>query len=475
MDTDISAKKTALPPLGEHIKKIRQEKGLTQERLAGNEFTKGYVSALERGAVRPSLKALDVFARRLGVPITDFLATSTSHDLTHERSVEAQQEDFLYQCNYAKMLMRAGKVNEALDLVQEIESAAEAYAEALPPGLAYLPSFLRGRAYLQESAPKQARPQLEKALTTAEGDEEATARVRNLLGVAYFQLDLPQLAVEQHLESARSITGEVIKDPNFIVSVYRNLANDYWALNEPGRAISVYEEILPILNDLNDLEEQARVFWGMAMAYEKVNDRAHARLYGLRALHIYEAADNGVEAACIGLNLAEALTRDARYEEATGLLERAAHFASGTGNRAVMSYLYRANANLARREGRLEEAAQHAGESVRLGEAIFQAARGEEGVGQGGASLVWQDPARTYADALQAAALVAEAQGRKEDSDELFQQALALLETGGFEETRHSINFSYAEVLSARGEFERAMQHYRAAAQFQPGLGRHSS
>src|SRR5436309_3500369 len=95
-----------LRTLGPRLRQVRQQRGLSQEALAGNEFTKGYVSALERGAVRPSLKALEVFARRLDVPISDFLLADTA-DPTIELDVDALAEDLHYQLNYAHMLIHS--------------------------------------------------------------------------------------------------------------------------------------------------------------------------------------------------------------------------------------------------------------------------------------------------------------------------------------------------------------------------------
>jgi tetratricopeptide (TPR) repeat protein len=471
METLEKATKTvSLTSLGARIRQLRQERGLTQQVLAGPEFTKGYVSALERGTVRPSLKALDVFSRRLGVPIVDFLAAA--QDPQNQSAVEAQRESFLSQCNYAKMLMRTGQMKEALALIDEIEQDAQSYKKMLPPNLLYMVPFLRGRAHLQQLQPRLARPELEAALEAAKGDEEAVARVRNLLGVTFYELDLPQLAVDHHQECLRIIKSTKIKDPNFRVSVYRNLANDYWALNDGEQAITVYREALPVLEDLDDMEQQARVFWGMAMAYKKSNDWTQAKLYGLRALHIYETADNRAEAASICLNLAEILTGEGRYDEAKGLLDNVDRLVSGTGNRAVMSYLYRDYADLARKQGQLEEATRLVKESVKFAEENYETRQKDVA---DAAHLSWHYPARTYAEALQMEALVEEELGNTEAADRLFRQALGLVDQAGFEETKHAISFSYAELLSARGTFEEAMSYYKAAAQYRPRVTQRSS
>ena len=60
--------KSALFALGARIRKARLERGMTQEVLAGPEFTKGYVSALERGERQLQVSILDgVRAARSGL------------------------------------------------------------------------------------------------------------------------------------------------------------------------------------------------------------------------------------------------------------------------------------------------------------------------------------------------------------------------------------------------------------------------
>ena len=53
--------------IGWRLKEARLRAGLTQQQLAGERYTKAYVSALENGLVRPSMAALSFFADRLRV------------------------------------------------------------------------------------------------------------------------------------------------------------------------------------------------------------------------------------------------------------------------------------------------------------------------------------------------------------------------------------------------------------------------
>jgi tetratricopeptide (TPR) repeat protein len=453
---DKPAENTSSALIGTRIRDLRQQKGLTEEDLAGTEFTTGYVRAVERSLLRPSVKALEVLARRLGVPITGFVAAphqplQSLYKLQSDEpyiepdpeALQAVQEDLVYQANYAKMLMRTGQVKEALDLVTDFETSAAPYHSSLPSKVTYLAPFLRGRAYLQMLAPELARSELEAALEIAGAEPEVCARVRNLLGVAFFELSKPHLALEQHKLCLDSIKANEINDLNFKVSVYGNLANDYWALNDPRLVIAIYKEVLPVLQDLNDLQHEAHVYWGIASAYNMSQDRATARLYAIKALQIYEACDNRAEAASICLSLAETLINDQRFDQAAGMLERADHLLSGTGNQAITSCLHRDYADLARLQGQHLDASEHARRSVELARAYYEATRW--GQGQSGDSF-WQDPTRVYAQALQMEGLVEECRGNREAADHLFEEALALIGPVGFEETKYAVNLSYAHL-----------------------------
>src|SRR5260370_16604473 len=62
--------------VGTNIREVRTKLVLTQAQLAAPEFSISYISAIERGKIRPSLKALSILAKRLDVPLTFLLEGS---------------------------------------------------------------------------------------------------------------------------------------------------------------------------------------------------------------------------------------------------------------------------------------------------------------------------------------------------------------------------------------------------------------
>src|SRR5215203_510293 len=65
--------------LGERVRQLRVAAGLTQTDLAGERFSKEYVSQIERGKTRPTQETIEWLAQRLGVD-PGFLASGVSAD-----------------------------------------------------------------------------------------------------------------------------------------------------------------------------------------------------------------------------------------------------------------------------------------------------------------------------------------------------------------------------------------------------------
>jgi transcriptional regulator with XRE-family HTH domain len=62
------------PRLGERVRALRLAQNMTQAQVAGTDFTKGFVSQVESGKSRISLRVAAIIAQRLGTPISLLLA-----------------------------------------------------------------------------------------------------------------------------------------------------------------------------------------------------------------------------------------------------------------------------------------------------------------------------------------------------------------------------------------------------------------
>src|SRR5579862_3221197 len=78
-ETALSHQVTTALRLGERLRQLRVAAGLTQTELAGDRFSKEYVSQIERGKTRPTEGTIEWLADRLGAD-AGFLANGVATD-----------------------------------------------------------------------------------------------------------------------------------------------------------------------------------------------------------------------------------------------------------------------------------------------------------------------------------------------------------------------------------------------------------
>src|SRR5438067_13107373 len=84
--------------LGERLRQLRVAAGLTQSELAGERFSKEYVSQIERGKTRPTLETIEWLAGRLGVD-AGFLASGVAADERGQIEGALARAEALYQAS----------------------------------------------------------------------------------------------------------------------------------------------------------------------------------------------------------------------------------------------------------------------------------------------------------------------------------------------------------------------------------------
>ncbi len=122
------------PSLGERVRQLRINQGLTQTDLAGDRFSKEYVSQIERGKTRPTNETVTWLAERLSVDAGFLLNGVSSGERERVESVIARAEAALESYDYDGVAPILGTVADALARVSapdlELRSlTAEAWAQ----------------------------------------------------------------------------------------------------------------------------------------------------------------------------------------------------------------------------------------------------------------------------------------------------------------------------------------------------------
>ena len=111
--------------LGEKLRQARLEKGLSQRQLCGEELTRNMLSQIENGSARPSMDTLQLFARRLGKPVSWFLEEAAA-ELPNRQVMEQLRQAFV-----SREYDRIGAILESYKEPDEIFDGERYLLEAL--------------------------------------------------------------------------------------------------------------------------------------------------------------------------------------------------------------------------------------------------------------------------------------------------------------------------------------------------------
>jgi len=371
--------------IGLRIREARHRAGLTQQQLAGERYTKAYVSALETGIARPSMVALNYLSERLSLPASHFI------DETHPAWTRLEVD----------MQLAAGEWQDAADGYSALlEDATDDGSRAdLLRGLAEALARLdRGRETIAAAS------EAARLYGLASRDSDA-ALARYWLAYGMYQSDNEPDARSLLAALLEQVRGGLDVEPDFEMRLLTSLAAVESRAGHASRALTYLEEARGLAADLDDRRRAAFLF-NLAIGYREVGDFEGAIRAGTQGMALYRAAGAIFESARIENDLALAylatgqverarqLAGDARVQiEATGderwlaaVTDTEAQVALASGNTAealrlaadARGYALRSGNELAslaamltearamRIDGRLEEAEQHFAEAAAL-------------------------------------------------------------------------------------------------------------
>lgn len=435
--------------VGTNIREVRTKLGMTQAQLAAPEFSISYISAIERGKIRPSLKALSILARRLDVPLT-FLLEGSPSGAAEARAVGYSPADsgpdqrIDVDLLQAEVLVQQSSFHLAEELLSPIQP------ERVTTDQVYHLYLLRGQIHLGSGEFQEAVVDLRSAVSQGEAlnDSEYTERARNLLGKAYYSLYNYTLALENHLKCNLAIDNDQITDPVFFLDVFSNLANDYFRLGDLEKSISFYHRALATLDVMNrDSRTFAQKYMEISQHYKLVGKLVMAREYAMRSLAIYEMRD---EQRLVGLThqrLGKALEKQNHLDAAEAEYRQAIAIERDLNDEIAASLCHTALAELLLKREQLEAAEYEAQEALSF-------ARSSE------------DP-QTQGQALIALAQIRHHAGDFPAADLSFTQALDLLDSSQAHEIAASAYFRFANLLEERGEVQRSLSAIKKAYEHQ--------
>jgi tetratricopeptide (TPR) repeat protein len=342
--------------LGERLRQLRVAAGMTQTELAGDRFSKEYVSQIERGKTRPTRETIEWLAGRLGVD-AGFLANGVSADERGRVDAALARAD---------ALVEARRNDEAVAEFEQVRSAV--LATGLPE--------LEVRALSGEATVRMRRGEVREAITLLERARALTEShafsdvergdVLFRLGVARFKLNSVQTAIALFDEALKVAERSEIPSDLLRSNIFAWRSRCYRRRRDLEAAREDVERALELAESLNDTRTAADVYFQASIVADREGHWVLARSYAERAKAAYEElADRGNLGRLLN-NLGGINFLLGHPEEALAFLKDAVRIALEVGNDAEAAHAVNGIAQVHLRTGDVALAEEQARYALKL-------------------------------------------------------------------------------------------------------------
>jgi HTH-type transcriptional regulator, quorum sensing regulator NprR len=263
--------------LGKKIKEARNELGISQNQLAGEDITRAYISILEKGHAKPSEKTLRIIAQRLGKPMEYFLGDN--------------QEDNIEICGAILERVKLKKTNEEFDAALSILSKVFPMTQD---------SQILAEAYLLEL---EINLELKEYSTVLDkGDEAKTIftelKEKSYLVQYYMMMGKVSFKIEnfkdskKYYELALTYSKQIKKLQFERINCHIFLGTTYLRLGNIPNAIDSYENAASEVSVTNYTDLKGDINLGLGKAYFISSLTDKAITYTKRAVEFYSACSD---------------------------------------------------------------------------------------------------------------------------------------------------------------------------------------
>lgn len=403
--------------IGQRLREARLRAGLTQQGLAGDRYTKAYVSALETGIARPSMVALRYLSERLGLPAGHFI------DETHPGWTRLEVD----------VRLAAGEWQAAADGYRTLldEDPDPPMRAELLRGMAEALNRLSRGAEAVGAASEAAR------LYERAGRKADTALARYWLAFGLFQSDNEPEALRILGALLDEVRAGLQVDPDFQMRILTSMAAVESRSGQHARALSYLEEARGLAADLDDRRRAAFLF-NLAVSYREVGDFEAAIRAGTQGMALYRVAGAALESAQVENDLALAYLAAGQVSRAHEMSQEAHRQIESSGDERLLAAVMDTEAQVALAEGKLDDA-------IALAQSAASHAE------HSGNEL-------TQLAALRTQALAFKAAGRAAEADRQFGKAAAMARTGRVPHRLREVLREWADLKAAAGDHRGAYE-----------------
>jgi tetratricopeptide (TPR) repeat protein len=436
--------------VGAKLRAARLAKKMTQSQLAQPDFSVSYISAIERGQIHPSLRALEILAVRLGLTSTQLLPKGRENDdgagvATKAPSPEDEIELALLEAQIA-IWQEASAV--AIEQLEELANKTLNHRQQIQRG------YLLGMAYSASMQFQEAEAVLSQTVEMAreKGDGYSKLLLQYQLGITYAAVHNYTQALSCDQTCLKLMEEIRPEDPFLKAQVYFHVGQHHAALDHQQRAIEMFELAIALADELATPEQRKAAYWNLSQQFIEGEDYTLATIYSYKSQFLTNQQSAHLLTGEIYHYLGRALLHGDQ-EAARAYLMNALQ-----NERVLRDQLARASitTSLAEwflKQKALREAEEHAQQAYQM--AITS-----------GDTVVAKE-------ALLTLGRIEYALSRYEDGDSHFIAGLEMLERLGLQEELSDQLARYGQLLEERGMVQEAIKYFKRAFEGQQKIVAH--
>ncbi|MDF2841356.1 MAG: hypothetical protein K0Q99_2128, partial [Clostridia bacterium] len=308
--------------LGQKIKAIRKEQGLTQAELVEDRITRNQLSLIENGINNPSISTLEFIARRLNVPMSYFLSND-DFSLHKCQRLFTRTEALLENEDYNSVI---SEIEEFLNSISNLDN------NLMGDFIGRLYALL-GIAYCKLKNP-HAKDTLLKALEYLENSDQTSylCKAYDYLGVIHYNENDMEKA-EYYFTTAYHLIANVNLD-NVLLKL--NIAYDlvYIYLKQER-----FAEIITFVNDNLKYAKKYKIFHNfgkfnmiVSIAYMRIYNYKQAIMCTQKAIEYFQFSEDEINKYSCYTNLGIYYRLSSDYENSLKHLDMAKKYFEYTEN-----------------------------------------------------------------------------------------------------------------------------------------------
>ncbi len=428
------------PTLGQRLRALRAERGLSQADLAGDLVSPSYVSLIESGRRSPERDVLEGLARKLGCSVFYLESGMMPEELNEQR----------LRLQFAEIALANGALDEAREKFGEL--AAHARGEIRH-------SATWGLVRAEEAAGDlhAAVTHLEELLAAARASEPGAPALMLLLNThcrLYHEAGDFSRSIDVGENALREVRDLGLDGTEEEITLATTLVSSYWLRGDIFSAQHLASQVIERAERLGTRTARGRIYWNACLVAEARGELTLALDLAQRSLALMAESSLDLNLAALRITYGWLLLRcdPPRLDEAEAALGRAHEFLTEQAHDLFLANCETEMARCALLRGDLDKAVELAGQAIARsaqggeaeharvvgGLALILDGRTEQGIAQVSAAARQLQDAGSRRDAAQAWREMAEALFQRDHA----QQAIGAL--------RHAADIAGARSSSIR-------------------------